>query len=61
MIIDDFWIGFWSATIMNLVLMVLLGIFFSSSELESRTFVVKYCIEKQVKEACEILGDSYGK
>ena len=24
-------------------------------------FVNKYCDEKQVKEACEILGDAYGK
>lgn len=28
---------------------------------KSRVFVVKYCVEKQVKEACEILGDAYGK
>lgn len=58
---DGFWVGFGTMALALLTagMLLLLPVFVPPSK--SKAFVSKYCIEKQDKEACEILGDAYGK
>lgn len=60
---DEYWRGFWygfmSMVSLTWGILLLLGVFLPPSK--SKAFVSKYCVEKQVKEACEILGEAYGK
>lgn len=56
---DNFITGVWAMALSTIAVFILIAIFSPPSK--TKAFVSKYCIEKQVKEACEILGEAYGK
>lgn len=56
---EKFWDGFLHG--LGAFALILVVLSWVLPEPKSRVFVVKYCVEKQVKEACEILGEEYGK